>query len=247
MEMVFFKAISLTEKEEKEILNILQKTGAYLKEGHYKLASGKHSDSYVHVRLALSYKEYVKKFGQAIAEFFKIDEINVVAGFTVGGILLAKSVSELLNATLVVGEKKRKEKRLEVVFPNLEEIKEGDNILLVDDVLTTGGSMKLAINAINRLGRGVIKGVGIVVDRSKGKVDFRVKTVKLVSIDLNQYDSDACPLCRKGLPLKDLSAAETDISMTLSSLPEEDQPVMAKAFRDVEKILRNKSKTTKKG
>ena len=245
--MVPFKAISLTEKEKKEILYILQKTGAYLKEGHYKLASGKHSDRYVHVRLALSYEEYAKNFGQAIAEFFRIDEINVVAGFTVGGILLAKSISELLNATLVVGEKKRKEKRSEVVFSNLDEIRERDNILLVDDVLTTGGSMKLAINAINRLGRGVIKGVAIVVDRSKGKVDFGIKTVRLVSIDLSQYNSDACPLCRKGLPLKDLSAAETDISMTLSSLPEENQRVMAKAFRDVEEILRNKSKLPKKG
>ena len=89
---------------EKELFDILDKTGAYLKNGHFKLVSGNHSDSYVHVRLALAYPEYASKIGKELSDRFRGDAINAVVAFTVSGIKLLHCVAEHFGARLVLSE-----------------------------------------------------------------------------------------------------------------------------------------------
>jgi orotate phosphoribosyltransferase len=236
------KAVSMVSKTGAEVLYVLEKTGAYLKDGHYKLASGKHSSRYVHVRLALASEDYARKFAEIIIKFLRGTKFDVVAAFTVGGILLAKMISKLLDAKLVIGEKKEKE----VLFWNLDKIEKGDSILLVDDVLTTGGSLWLAIKSLKANSEGILKGLSVVVDRSKGMVDLGIRTVSLVSINFEEYHPDACPLCMAKIPLTDLSKAESDRVTTLSTIPKGTQPLMEKAYDDVEKLLEDARREVKK-
>ena len=193
------------------------------------------------MRLALASEDYARKFAQIIVKSFGGIKFDVVAGFTIGGILLAKLISKVSKIKLIVGEKERSENGTEVVFWNLDKIEKDDNILLVDDVLTTGASLWQAINVLKTKREGDLKGVAVVVDRSKGMVDLRIKTVSLVSINFEEYYPEACPLCVAKIPLKDLSMAESDRAATLSTIPKETQPLMDKAYDDVQKLLEDAS------
>lgn len=222
-------------EEDEETLLILQESNAYFDKGHYILASGRHSDRYIFARLAMSHRDKRLRIAHFIARHFKDDKINVVAAFTVGGALLGNEVSKLLGAKFVVG---RKTEEREIEFENLFKIEQEDRILVVDDVLTTGGSIKKAIDVIKTSRRGNIKGVAIVVDRSKGDIDFgKVKTVELIKLDLKQFDPETCPLCQKGLEKVDLSHVESDKHHALSVLTGESKNLMAKGFEEYEKLL----------
>jgi len=205
-----------------QILDILETTGAYLKDGHFVLVSRNHTDSYVHVRLALAYPEHVLVIGQELAAKFQEDQIDVVLGFTLGGIELAESVARELDARLVRAESKEGR----IAFRKGYTVEPGENALIVDDVLTTGHLIEQAIQAI-RKNRGVPRGVGIVVDRGLGPPDFGVRTVSLARIDMNLWPPESCPKCAQGIPKLDLSAPDTKPLAILESLPEESRPILA--------------------
>lgn len=218
-------------KEEKEIIEILEKTGAYLKDGHFKLISEKHSDSYIHVRLALAYPEYASLISKMIAEKFKADKdkIDVVVGFSMGGIILAKQVADHLEARPVLGQYKDNE----IEFAKGYDIKKDERVLIVDDVLTTGELIFKTIDKIKEERKGVLKGVGIIVDRSKNNIDFGVKTEILARIKTNIWNKDECPKCQAKIPLTDLSSPDTKPIAIIESLPEDIRPVLAIAYSDI--------------
>jgi len=233
------ECIRVVSRREAEILYLLQSAQAYLSRGHYILNSNRHSRDYVHIRLALAHEQYARQIGQAVLELLEGERIDAVAFFTVGGFKLATAVSMKLKAKLVVGEKLgRKNKTIEVAFYNLNELERNDRILLVDDVLTTGESLRAAIRAIEKEGRESVAAVAVVVDRSQGEhVDLNASLFSLTSISLREYDAANCPMCKQGLPTVDLSRADIEETATINSLPESQRPVMTKAYKDFRAMI----------
>ena len=216
-----------------EVLRILETTGAFLRDGHFKLVSGNHSDSYVHVRLALAYPEIASKIGKKLADEFQGDKINVVVAFSVSGIRLAESLAEHLKARVVRAERKEDK----IILARGYTIEEGDNVLVVDDVLTTGRLIHQALRTIRNETRGILKGVGVIVDRSKKEPDFGVRSVSLVRIDMNLWSAESCPKCEQGIPLTDLTSPDTNVFAVLYSLPEGVRPILASTYDDILKEL----------
>jgi len=208
--------------EEQEILNILETTNAYVKDHHFKLASGNHSDSYVHVGVALAHPEHALTIYKNLTDKFQKDNISVVVGFTYCGHILAAGVAEQLDARLVLAKRGENE----VILPKGHRIGGGENVLLVDDVLTTGASMRQALNTIRSETQGVLKGIGVVVDRSEKAPDFGVKTVTLRTLPLKLWPPKSCPKCRKGDIPFDLSSADKIPLIRIASLPEEIRPII---------------------
>ena len=180
-------------KEER--LELFKKSGAFL-EGHFLLSSGLHSPQYVEKFRVLEYPEYTEKLCLDIAEAFKNDKIELVIGPMTGGIILAHEVAKALKTRSMFTE------RVDNVmsFRRGFNFKKGTRILLVEDIVTTGGSIFEVIELIKSL-EGEIAGVGYLVDRSGGKVNFGVKQYPLVSLDIVTYSQENCPLCKAGIKL----------------------------------------------
>jgi len=180
---------------QEEVLRIFKETGALL-HGHFKLTSGLHSDVYFEKFQVLQYPEYVERLCGEIARRFKDDNIELVLGPTTGGVLLAYEVGKQLGTRGIFAEKGDSGRVLKRGFT----IPEGTRVLVVDDVLTTGGSVWDTIEVVKQHG-GVLAGIGLLVDRTGRKTDFGVKTEALLSLDVVKYDPATCPLCQQGIPL----------------------------------------------
>jgi len=180
-------------KEER--LELFKKSGAFL-EGHFLLSSGLHSPQYVEKFRVLEYPEYTEKLCLDIAEAFKNDRIELVIGPMTGGIILAHEVAKALNTRSMFTERVDNNMALRRGFS----FTKGTRILLVEDIVTTGGSIFEVIELIKSL-EGNIIGVGYLVDRSGGKVNFGVKQYPLVSLDIVTYSQENCPLCKANVKL----------------------------------------------
>ena len=227
-------------KKEAEVLLLLQEAQVYLPRGHYELDSGKHSQVYIHIRLALANDNNSIQIGQYVLDSLGDEPIQAVVGFTVGGFKLAKSISTLANAKLIIGEKATIEDKKSIVFHNLDEIEKNDRILIVDDVLTTGGSLKAVIEIIKRKKPdSSIVAAAVVVDRSNGiRIDLGVNLISLTSISLQEYEPELeCPMCKAALPLVSLRAADFDAQVTLNSLPKNQKKLMTEAYDEYQKAM----------
>jgi orotate phosphoribosyltransferase len=191
----------------KQLLDNLEKIGAFVRDKHFLLVSGYHSDVYVNVRVALSFQNIASKIGEELANEFQRDEVDAVVGFTRSGNTLAQIVAESLkvkaiNIYIIDGD---------LVFITNNVIMKGDNLLIVDDVLTTGKSILKALRIIRKKTKGKVVGIGVVVDRSKKRLNFGVgiKFRKLAKIDMNLWSQDTCPRCHEGEEPTDLSKPST--------------------------------------
>jgi len=212
-----------------EVIQELRRTGAFLSGGHFKLVSGNHSDSYVHVRLALSYSDVAAKFAKMIADEFKEEKIDAIFGFTVGGIRLAEAIAWHLNKSVLLGKKEGDK----IEFVGGFDARPRQSILIVDDVLTTGGLISRSISMILGLGCEVA-GIAVVVDRSIEALDFGVKAVRLAKVDFRHYTPNQCPMCLSGRPpLIDLSNPEINPYPVLETLPAEQRDRLAKTFMEI--------------
>ncbi|SDF84256.1 orotate phosphoribosyltransferase [Thermoanaerobacter thermohydrosulfuricus] len=181
--------------EKEEVLEIFSKLGV-INKGHFLLTSGKHSNTYLQCAKIFQYPKYSKIFSKELALKFKGHEIDVVIGPAIGGIILAYEVARQVGAKALFAEREEGVMKLRRGF----EIKEGENVLVVEDVVTTGGSVKEVINLVNSL-KGNVIGVGSIVDRSDGKVNFEVPFKSVVSLYVETYGKEECPLCKEGIPL----------------------------------------------
>ncbi len=215
---------------EQEILRILETTGAFLRDGHFKLVSGNHSDTYVDVRLALQYSDLASSLGKKLADEFQEDKINVVVGF-VSGTVLAESVAGRLKARVLLVER-----RADKIILAKGYIEQGDNVLIVDDVLTTGRSIHKVLRTIRNETTGIVKGVGVIVDRSKKEPDFGVKIRRLVPINMNLWPPKSCPKCKQRIPYKDLSSPDV-IYAVAYSLHEGVRTILGTSYPDILKEL----------
>jgi len=176
---------------------LFEKSGAILK-GHFLLTSGLHSPVYWEKFQVLQYPQYTQELCRMIAERFRDQNIQVVAGPTTGGVILAYEVGRQLGLRGIFAEKK--EGSPERAFRRGFTIAPGERILLVDDILTTGGSIQEVIAAINKT-EGKLVGIGVLVDRSEKPLNFGVPLFSCIRSATITYRPEECPLCAAGVPL----------------------------------------------
>ena len=175
---------------------LLAERGAVLS-GHFQLASGRHADTYIEKFRILQWPDLTGEMCRQIADHFR-GQTSLVAGPTTGGIILSYETARHLGLKSVIAERKDEGSGRE--FKRGFEVGQGDNVLVVDDVLTTGGSIRDVIDAVRARGA-TVAGVGVLVDRSGGKVDFGVPLFACISVDIASYTPGDCPTCREGMPL----------------------------------------------
>lgn len=175
-----------------QILDHFRNTEALL-EGHFILSSGLHSPNYLQCALALQFPADAAKFGTAIAKYFLEAGIETVASPAIGGLVIGYAVAQALNVRFIWTERQNGTMTVRRGFA----IKPGERILVVEDVITTGGSTRECIAALEANGGKVI-GAASIIDRSNGKVDVGVPRISLVSLDVPSYKPEECPLCIKG-------------------------------------------------
>ena len=187
----------------KEILDIFRNTGALLN-GHFILTSGRHSPSYFQCARVLQYPEYLTHFASMIAEHFKETEIETVISPAIGGVVLGTEVGRILNVQTIFAERKDGEMCIRRGF----EIDPGQNILVVEDVITTGGSVKEVMDqVINQEGN--IVGVGVMVDRSNGTVSLHENQFSIIALEATSYESDEVPDSLSAMPVQKPGSRDT--------------------------------------
>ncbi len=175
-----------------EILKIFKESGV-LKRGHFILASGRHASQYMQMAQATQDAKITELLCQDLAERFKGEEIDLVVSPAVGGLIVGYEMSRILGTRNLFTERENGEMFLRRGFS----IKEGERVLVVEDVVTTGGSVKEVIKVVEEAG-GVVVGVAVLVDRSNGKIDFGYPFAALLSLEIISYEPDECPLCLEG-------------------------------------------------
>ncbi|PLV59070.1 orotate phosphoribosyltransferase [Thermotoga sp. KOL6] len=176
------------------IEEILEKTGA-LMEGHFVLSSGKHSSKYVQCARLFEFPEYGDVVGKELAKLLEKYDVKTVVGPAMGGVILSYVVARYLKARALFAERENGVMKLRRGF----HVKSGERVAVVEDVVTTGGSVKEVIELLKKEGATVVC-VGAIIDRSRSKVDFGVPFKKLLTLDLPTYEPDECPLCKQGIP-----------------------------------------------
>jgi orotate phosphoribosyltransferase len=181
----------MTDKAEE----IFKKSGAVLT-GHFLLTSGLHSPVYWEKFQVLQYPAYTRQLCGQIADHFRGKGVQVVAGPTTGGIILAFEVAGQLGVRGIFAEKEGNIRSFRRGF----NIEKGERVLIVDDILTTGSSIREVIAAVADLG-GKLIGIGVLVDRSSSPVDFGVPLFSCHREIALTYEPARCPLCAAGVPL----------------------------------------------
>mgnify|MGYP001025431945 FL=1 len=183
---------------EENVKQLLIDTQAIL-EGHFLLTSGLHSPMYVEKFNVLSHPKYTEQLCQELARRFENQNVELVIGPMTGGILLAHEVGKALGTRAIFTEREKGKMTLRRGF----RIEKGQRVLIVEDIVTTGGSVPEVVDVVNEAG-GEIVGVGLLVNRSGGKADFGVpkeKVQALLNLTVPTFEADACPLCQNGTPM----------------------------------------------
>lgn len=181
---------------QEEVRALLVKTGAIM-DGHFLLTSGLHSPHYVEKFNVLQHPEYTAQLCAAMAEKFKDANIETVVGPVTGGILLAHETGKSLGTRAIFTERVDGK----MTFRRGFSLHEGERVLIVEDIVTTGGSIKEVIEVVKEAGA-VPVAVSMLVDRSGGKANFGdVPRTALLTMEVETYTPESCPLCAKGIPM----------------------------------------------
>jgi orotate phosphoribosyltransferase len=175
-----------------QILEHFRDTNALL-EGHFILSSGLHSPKYLQCALALQYPFDAAKFGKAIAEKFPDQLFETVASPAIGGLVIGYAVAQALNVRFIWTER---QDGVMIVRRGFS-VKENERILVVEDVITTGGSTRECIKALEELG-GKVTAAASVIDRSGGAADVGVPRIALATLEVPSYKTEECPMCQAG-------------------------------------------------
>ncbi len=178
-----------------EIIEMLKEAEVLL-EGHFLLTSGRHSDKYMQCAKIFQNSKYSVPLCGELVEKYKNDNIEVVIGPAIGAIQMAYEVGKQLGVKNIFAERENGKMTLRRGFT----IEKGQRVLVVEDVVTTGGSVREVIELVEQCG-GVVAGVGSIVDRTGGKIDFGVPYKSAFSMDITSYEADECPICKTGAPL----------------------------------------------
>jgi orotate phosphoribosyltransferase len=176
-----------------EVIERFKRTGALL-EGHFILTSGLHSPQYLQCALVLQYPQEAEAFARAIAAQFQNQRIALVAAPAIGGLVIGYEVARHLNARFIWTER---DAAGEMTLRRGFTVRPGETALVVEDVITTGGSTRETIEALQKAGARVV-GAASIIDRSAGRVDVGVQRIALATLDVPNAAPAACPACARG-------------------------------------------------
>ncbi len=179
---------------QERVMEILKEAGVLL-EGHFRLTSGKHSNQYLQCAKIFRNTKYSEELCSALAEEFQGQGVEVVIGPALGAVQMTYEVSRWLKCENFFAERENGVMTLRRGFA----FRPGQKVLVVEDVVTTGGSVREVMNIVREQG-GEIVGVGAIVDRTGGKVDFGVPFHAVISLDVESWEPEDCPLCKAGAP-----------------------------------------------
>ncbi|MEG0546879.1 MAG: orotate phosphoribosyltransferase [Oscillospiraceae bacterium] len=175
------------------VTSVLKEAGV-LQEGHFLLTSGRHSNRYLQCAKIFRNTKYSEELCAALAEKYINDNIQTVIGPAMGAVQMAYEVSRTLKCENFFTERDENGK---MTLRRGFSLSEGQKVLVVEDVVTTGGSVKEVIELVKSLG-GEVVGVGSIVDRTGGKIDFGVPFKAVYSAEVTSWEPDECPLCKAG-------------------------------------------------
>ncbi len=175
-----------------EALHIFTSSSALLR-GHFIFTSGRHGDTYMQCAQVLKHPEHTERLAKHLAAHFVDDGIDLVIGPAMGGIIVAYEVARQLGTIGLFAERQDDVMTLRRGFA----ITPGQRVLVVEDVVTTGGSVREVMEVV-RAHQAHVAGVGVLVDRSNGAIDFGVKQTAVLSMEIPSWEASACPLCREG-------------------------------------------------
>src|SRR6266446_6252539 len=175
-----------------EVIDRFKKTGALL-EGHFVLSSGLHSSVYLQCAIALQSTRDAIDFGATLAEHFKGHQIETVASPAIGGIVIGYEVARQLGSRFIWTERENGQMTLRRGF----KLRSGERVLVIEDVITTGGSTRETIDTLISAGAEVVA-AGSIIDRSGGRADVGVPRVSLATLDVAAVSPEDCEACQRG-------------------------------------------------
>ena len=180
-----------------EVMKKFEQAGA-IQKGHFKLTSGVHSDTYIQCAQVMQYPGFMHNLCSELGRKFRGEDIDVIVGPAIGGIIISHVMAQVLGPWVraIFTERENRKMTLRRSF----EIKKDEKVLVVEDVTTTGGSVREVIDIVKERG-GQVVGIGVLIDRSGGRIDFGVKMKSLLTLDIKSYQPEDCPLCKKGVPV----------------------------------------------
>ena len=182
--------------DRKRILNIFKETGALL-EGHFILSSGQHSSRYFQCAKVLQYPEYLTAFSIMISDVFEQAKPDVVISPAIGGIVLGTEVGVQLGCRTIFSERKNGVMVIRRGF----NLRPNEKVLVIEDVITTGGSVKEVISLIKNA-KSKISGIGILVDRSNGKAKLHKNQYSIIELEAESYHEDEVPDDLNAIPIQ---------------------------------------------
>ena len=177
-------------------MQVFRETGAYLK-GHFRLTSGLHSDEYLQCALVLQHPEIAERFGRELAA--RLGAADLVASPAIGGLIIGHEVARALGSRFIFTERDASSGKM--TLRRGFSVRPGESAVVIEDVVTTGGSTREVIELLRAAGATVL-GAGSIVDRSGGRADLGVPRVALATLDVVAYAPEQCPLCKKGVPVE---------------------------------------------
>ncbi|MCD6358971.1 MAG: orotate phosphoribosyltransferase [Dehalococcoidia bacterium] len=174
---------------------ILKETGAII-DGHFLLTSGLHSATYVEKFKVLQYPHHTQQLCEMITRRFEGEKVDVVAGPTVGGVLLAFEIARQMGVRAIFAERDGDRR----IFKRGLKITPGERVLVVDDILTTGGSILEVVDEVERW-KGEVIGVGVLVDRSGSGISLNAPVFSCHRVNIPTFSAEECPQCKAGVPL----------------------------------------------
>lgn len=184
-----------------QVLQAFEETGAYLR-GHFRLTSGLHSQEYMQCALVLQHPAIAERLGRQLAsELLTLtseSKIDVVASPAVGGLIIGHEVARATGARFVFTERDAQGK---MTLRRGFHVQPGERVLVVEDVITTGGSTREVIEVMQAQGAEVL-GAGSIIDRSGGSATLQVPRVALATVSVVTYPDADCPMCAAGQPVQ---------------------------------------------
>lgn len=176
-----------------DVHKLLESAGA-IRQGHFELSSGRHSGIYIQCALVLQHPESAERLGRALAAEFHDIQIECVASPALGGVILGHEVARAIGVRAVFTER---DSSGHLALRRGFDVKPDERVLVVEDVWTTGGSTYETMRVIEQAG-GRVVGVGALIDRSGGSLEFPVRAEALLEMRVPSYSPQECPLCRSG-------------------------------------------------